>query len=130
MALAPASPSPASCPSWSAGTPPPSLEEVNQRLGEIRDVFSAANVNQGVQYGLVVASGVIEQTLPPKLIGRDIRGFQDNVVAELDSMEEMIAEIECEYGESMRVGLWPRVFGRLAMVAKKTSDRNASMAGV
>lgn len=106
---------------------PSGKEELNFRLTEIRTVFNKAGIHDTLIGYLLFGAKKLEE-LPPTLTGGyNFSGFSAALVAELDDMQQEIAEIECEYGGWLEASLARRMLQKLARLAMLVATTNASL---
>lgn len=106
---------------------PSSKEELNFKLDEIRSVFNRAGIHDNI-IGIILMVGNVVEHLPPQFTGGyNFSGLTPTLAAELMDMEQLIAEVECEYGGWLEASLAKRLLMKLVRVAKSVADANAGL---
>lgn len=108
---------------------PSSKEELVFKLDEIRSVFNRAGINEHIVMLILFVAERVEN-LPPQLTGGyDFSGLSVTLAIELQGMEQLIAEVECEYGGWLEASLAKRLLFRIVKIAQNVAATNASLAG-
>lgn len=110
---------------------PASKEELQFKLEDIRSVFNRAGIHDNIINILLGISSFAEgiSTKHPELTGgHNLQGLTVVLAHELADMQQLIAEVECEYGGWLEAGLAKRLLMQLVRIAKNVADTNKKIA--
>lgn len=111
-----------------------SLEELKQRLEEVRHALGKGKISKFVKIAAVGGASFIEQSVPPSMLyGADLTGYGEvmKAMVEDESNEEMqniLAEFDCEYSDMMSTGTTARAVGAMATTAMLVARMNQNRA--